>query len=203
MAIPISAADILAVKKAAKELHLFSPALDHGQCLDLASKSYGARDYHELKLWRKKTVAQPVHVEGRHARCIYCGLKFLDDIGSEHKLHEQRHNTYELAVHARGYKPRLKDEREDLKDEGWRELNNNSANVRLAAALKIVRGWYDRSLEAAIFDGHWKKHPEFDEYVSCMLSSGCNFPSKVQEVLEGHFLPSGTSRSYSGCIWQP
>lgn len=97
------------------------------------------------------------------------------------------------AAQERGYEPLPYGERESLKSEGWSEVYDESLSLptRVAGAEKVLRAWYDRSLETAYLAGkqYWKKHPDFARYVAMTLEQARElkqrlFPEKVMSELE-------------------
>lgn len=53
-------------------------------------------------------------------------------------------------------------------------------------AEKILRGWFDRSLDAAITGGYWRRHPTFEQYVA-MTDVGGSIPAEVWELLRARY----------------
>jgi len=190
MSTSISFADIERAKKHAKSLKSSHPSLTHSARLKRASQElFRARDYHELCKWRDATIA--IHVidddNGSTATCSFCGLHFAPGVRADQKLHRDRHGAFEEALAALGSLPEQYRQREDRKRTGYQLLHEGRDNEeRLAGALEILRTWFDRSLERAIEDGYWQKHPKFEAYVSYMVG-GLTFAEDVRTTIENRF----------------
>lgn len=96
------------------------------------------------------------------------------------------------AVQEKGYEPLPYGEREELKRQGWQEVHDASLPLpaRAAGAEKVLRAWFDRSLETAYLAGrqYWKKHPDFVHYVAMTLEQARGlgqslFPEEVMDLL--------------------
>lgn len=114
--------------------------------------------------------------------------------------------NFRRAVREKGYEPLSYGERERLKQEGWRDVYDQSLPLvaRVAGAEKVLRAWYDRSLAAAYLAGkkYWSKHPDFSRYVAMMLEQSHAFkqhlfPEMIMRELEAKHgvefgIPAGT-----------
>lgn len=128
--------------------------------------------------------------------------------------------SFDRAVEERGYEPLPYGQREKLKSEGWREVYDESLPLaaRVAGAEKVLRAWYDRSLEAAYLAGkrYWSRHPDFSRYAAMTLEQARGlrqhlFPEEVIRELEArhgaefglpvgsYWLPRGEWRARLGC----
>lgn len=165
-------ADLVRLKKAAKAAKATYPNLTHAQRLDaLARQEFGARHFHELLQRYEAHVASHVELAGAH-HCRFCHFTFSDyDVG-DRKLHRERHENFEEAQLALGYLPMPFKEREGMKrDFGYEQLYRGNAALRRMGALAIILSHFDRSLETAIVNGRWHKHPCFAEYLPCAIGN--------------------------------
>jgi hypothetical protein len=199
----ISFADVSAVKREGKLLRRQYPETPHSQLLSEAARSlFGVRNFHELNKLREKTIAEYLEGSESLATCTYCGLQFCPDVADDRKQHRVRHDSFEEAVSLLQYKPDMHSERESSKKEGYSDLESNDAAVQLSGALKVIRAWFDRSLDAAIDGGYWKKHPTFDQYVAFVVGDLSAFPDHIVTSLEARFgridgvIPKGRSYWY-------
>lgn len=186
----ISLFDVQRLKKAAKQASKSSPSLSHAQALNQCAHAlFGARNYHEFGAWRKTTVLKDVVNEGNGlAVCRFCGLRFATDIADDQLEHRSRHESWEEAVNALGYKPEHFAAREARKSAGYASMYDapNPADA-VDGALDVFRAWFDRSLCNAIDAGYWKQHPSFDKYVSCLLAHDRYVPPAVHGLLAARF----------------
>lgn len=166
-ATPITFADLVLLKKMAKAAKATHPTLTHAQRLDvMANKEFGARHFHELKQRYETHVASHVELNGFH-HCRFCHLNFSDYDAGDRKLHRERHQRFEEAQLALDFLPLPVKQREDIKRNfGYEQLYNGSdAATRRMGALAIILSHYDRSLEQAILNDRWHKHPCLVEYL--------------------------------------
>lgn len=168
----ITWADLVRLKKAAKAAKAAFPNLTHTQRLDaLAQNEFGARHFHELQQRYEAHVASHVELAGFH-HCRFCHLNFSDYDAGDQKLHRERHQQFEEAQLALGFLPLPVKIREDMKrDFGYEQLYRGDAAARRMGALAIILSHYDRSLERAIANGRWHKHPCLAEYLPCAVSN--------------------------------
>lgn len=145
--------------------------------------------------------------------CPICGFQFFT--ARDERRHEAICKKYRAAIKALRYRPRIYSEREALKTEGWTEiLEGDNLAVRVAGAEKVLRAWFDRSLQTAIFNGYWPNHPKFEEYAAMMLEekvnyirdTGMYFPKEVVDALIEKYgsqfgIPSG-SYWYPKSFWK-
>lgn len=199
----VSFEDVKRTKAVAKELKQSHPELTYMQRLDVAARNlFGRRHYRELDKLREKTILSHLVSGGCTATCTYCGFYFAPDIPAEHKEHRVRHDNYEEAVTALGYKPMLYAEREASKKSGHELLHSDKLEQQMKGALAVIRGWYDRSLDSAIDGNYWKKHPRFEQYVSMINAQKGTFSAEVEEVLKEKYgeltgqIPNGKSDWY-------
>lgn len=190
MAIPvISLRDMNSVKRKAKSIAAQYPGSPRSFLLDKAAQElYGARHYRELRAWRKATVNSYVTKIGNDAECAYCGLSFVSNIGGDVRAHQARHDRYEEAITALGYHPQGYRQQEASKSEGYLGMSEkNPLEQQIEGALKVLRAWFDRSLESAIDKGYWKDHPSFEAYISYSIPHPKSFSKNVEEVLVRRF----------------
>lgn len=152
--------------KACKETH---PQLSQAQRLDLvARRDFGFANFNHARKLRHADMERHVVDEGDLGKCRYCGLNF--DIKTERREHFKRHEQYEEAVEHLGFHPMEYKRREDKKAAAWRQTYKAESIEEQAKAFRgIFRAWFDRSIESAINNGYWRKHPDFPTYVSMML----------------------------------
>ena len=201
----VSFADIQAVKRGAKKLRSQFPDSPHTHLLTQAAQNlFGVRDFHELQRHREKTINQYLILSDGIATCAYCGFSFCPGLREEDQAHRERHDTYEEAVTVMEYKPLLHAEREVRKKEGYILLSETVLERQKKGALLIIRAWFDRSLESAIYQAYWKQHPKFEDYVSYLVGDlGFPYSLELQASLEQEYgrvdgpIPKG--RSY----WSP
>jgi hypothetical protein len=191
MSIAISAADVARAKKLAKHLKSSFPQLTHAKRLDYAAQQlFKARNYHELNKWRELAIQQHVSARGNTVTCAYCGLLFVPGVKEDRDEHRSRHDTFEEAVTALGYLPEQTAQQEHRKQAGYRALSDGADTYeRMAGALDVLRGWFDRSLVSAIVSGYWKQHPKFETYISFMIGglNQIHFPDDVINELKNMF----------------
>lgn len=75
-------------------------------------------------------------------------IRFLDPI--KEKQYAQRILNY-IPLDAAG--------REENKKIAWEDIKSSDLNRQLAGVHLLIRCHYDRSLESAMQDGYWHKHP--------------------------------------------
>lgn len=171
-ATPITWADIVRLKKAAKAAKSTNPKLTHAQHLDaIAQQDFGVRHFHELLKRYEAEIASHVVLAGAH-HCRFCHLTFSDYDAGDRKLHRERHQRFEEAQLALKFLPLPFREREDLKRNfGYEQLYRGDAAARRIGALAIILSHYDRSLERAIENCRWHKHPCLVEYIPCAIAN--------------------------------
>lgn len=188
-ATPITWADLVQLKKMAKAAKATHSNLTHAQRLDvIAKQEFGARHFHELKQRYENHVASYVELNGFH-HCRFCHLNFSAYDAGDRKLHSERHQRFEEAQLALGFLPQSFKEREDLKrDLGYEQLNHGSdAAARRMGALAIILSHYDRSLERAIANDRWHKHPCLVEYLPCAVANSTFLGGDVLQQLADEF----------------
>lgn len=187
-AIPITWADLVRIKKAAKAATGALAQLSHAQRLDaLAVSEFGARHFHELQKRYEAHVASHVELAGAH-HCRFCHLNFSDFDAGDRKLHRERHQLFEEAQLSLGFLPLPYKEREEMKREfGYDQLRSGDPVTRRMGALAIILSHYDRSLERAIQNGRWHKHPSLLEYLPCAVATSTFLTGNVREQLVNEF----------------
>jgi hypothetical protein len=171
-ATPITWADIVRLKKAAKSAKLTNPTLTHAQRLDsIAQQDFGVRHFHELLKRYEAEIATHIELAGAH-HCRFCHLTFSDYDAGDRKLHRERHQSFEEALLTLNFLPLPFKMREKLKqDFGYQELYRGDAGAQRIGALAIILSHYDRSLERAIENSRWHKHPCLLEYIPCAIAN--------------------------------
>lgn len=171
-ATPVTWADIVRLKKAAKAAKSTYPDLTHAQRLDaIAQQDFGVRHFHELLKRYEAAIASHVELAGAH-HCRFCHLTFSDYDAGDRKLHRERHQRFEEAQLALNFLPLPFKVREDLKRNfGYEQLYRGHAAAQRAGALAIILSHYDRSLERAIDNGRWHNHPCLVEYIPCAIAN--------------------------------
>lgn len=200
----ISYSDIQAVKREAKRLRTEHPDLSLTKLQDMAAAElFGVRGFHELNKWRDRTVAEnTVEGDGGGLTCTFCGTTFYPDISSERTLHRKRHDAFEEAATYLGYAPKQHAEREAMKKAGYELLRAETLDKQVEGLLMVARGWFDRSLDAAIDSAYWKQHPTFEAYVSYVIGDLEHLPAAaVKAVVERYgrvdgVIPQGKSYWY-------
>lgn len=205
---PISFADIKRAKSLAKTLAAQLPHLSHTQRLDRASGDlFGVRHYHELNtIFERQINSQVVVSKDPNGidHCRYCDYSFGSGLKSEQKLHRAHHEQFMEAVEGLGYRPGTLVERERLKEAGYQEAAHGATQAeRVAGALKVARGWFDRSLSASIDVGAWRKHPTFEAYVAMVMDDlGESFP-ELSQALVAQFGRSPGVLAAGSSYWSP
>lgn len=168
----ITWADLVRLKKAAKAAKATHPNLTHAQRLNaLAQHEFGARHFHELQQRYEAHVASHVELAGAH-HCRFCHLTFSDYDAGDRTLHRERHQRFEEVQIALGFLPLPLRVRESMKrDFGYEQYYCGDAAARRMGALAIILSHYDRSLERAIENGRWHKHPCLVEYLPCAVAN--------------------------------
>lgn len=187
-ATPITWADLVRLKRAAKAAKATHPNLTHAQRLDaIAQQEFRARHFHELLQRYEAHVASHVELDGAH-HCRYCHLTFSDYDAGDRKLHRERHQRFEEAQLALGFLPLPYKVREEMKrDFGYELLYRGDAATRRMGALAIILSHYDRSLERAIKNGRWHKHPCLIEYLPYAVANSTIFAGDVLQQLADEF----------------
>ena len=134
--------------------------------------------------------------------CEECGLTYCDDEPDDVKEHRQRHRRRSAAFAELGYLPATYRAQEAMKSEGWALIiEGKTVEEKVLGAEKVLRGWFDRSLQAAIVGRYWRKHPKFPEFVRMMFCPPfSSFDAPVQDALAEKYgapievgIPSGAS----------
>lgn len=167
----ITLLDVEALKKSAKRAKATLPELSHAQRLNhLAGEMFKARHFHELKQWLDRSLAMHyVAKDNGVVHCNFCRYSFVPDMPEDTKLHVRRHQNYEEALAVLGCLPMPHDQREAAKKKA--HLDRSTAQTpeqELDAVERILRAWFDRSLESAIGAEYWKVHPRLEEFASMM-----------------------------------
>lgn len=195
MAQSISFSDIQRVKRRAKQLHTSNPNVPLGKHRDMAAQElFSARHFHELNQWRNSTISQcatphddtfseSLTPNDNVVTCTFCGFLYCTDLKEDLAQHRVRHGRFEEATSALGYVPEQHAAREARKKVGHEQMSSSDLDIRLAGALEVLRGWFDRSLDSAIDRNYWKKHPDFGRYVSYLTGDLPGFPPDVIPIL--------------------
>lgn len=178
----VSLLDIENIKREAKKIKKEFPCLPHGQCLDKASiKILKVRNYHEASKLARKQIDSFVHHSGTTDKCSYCQLLFVATEKSDMKEHEIRHLEYEKVEHILGFIPTGMEDREKEKRLAREELSiNNSDVIQMNGALRLMRAYFERSLEFSIIGRYWSKHPSFERYIA-MLDLSHLFSKEIMD----------------------
>jgi hypothetical protein len=56
-----------------------------------------------------------------------------------------------------------------MKKAGYKLLRADTLDQQIEGLLMVARGWFDRSLDAAIDGAYWKQHPAYEAYVSYVI----------------------------------
>lgn len=181
-------ADLAQLKKTAKAIKADHPGLSHVQRLDmLAAAKYGVRHFHELQKRYEAYVDSHIDKDGRAYHCRFCAYTFDGGLPEDIKAHGERHQHFEDALSTLGYLPEQYRERERTKRLGYDWMYSPHAHIQRHGALTVLLTHFERSLEHAIGNGYWPRHPYFDEYVACALP-GANFiPAAVRQSLIEEF----------------
>ncbi|MBM1197656.1 hypothetical protein [Pseudomonas weihenstephanensis] len=168
----ITLRDIENLKKLAKQARALHPGLSHAQRLNLMAQDHlRARNYHEVRKWVARSLEQ--HYEPKDSGVVYCKLcrfTFGPAIAQDSTTHEKRHLNFEDALFSLGTLPTAHATREQKKREAHSLIHSApSAAEELVGVEQLVSAWYDRSLESAIDNGDWKKHPSIAEYAAMIF----------------------------------
>lgn len=164
-------------KLEAKRLAKRTPGSALGRCRDTVSRElFGVRDYNELLAHRKATIERSVEIVDGAAHCRFCGMTFCPDLKEDRSEHQRRHDLFEEATEALQYVPLQHAEREALKKAGYTLLESGDLVQQTKGLLMVIRGWFDRSLDAAIDGAYWKQHPNLDTYVSYVIGDVDHLP---------------------------
>lgn len=180
--------DLVRLKKAAKVAKAEFPNLTYMQRLDvLAARDFGVRHFHELQQRCETDVHACLEDVGGLLRCRLCGLQFDGTEQADVDIHRKQHALYLEAEGALGYLPAQYEERERTKKLGYAWMRSPNPGTQREGALAILLAQFDRSLDAAITNGRWGRHPYFDEYVQAALP-GANFiPDDIKNRLIAEF----------------
>ena len=167
--------------KACKETH---PHLSQAKRLDLvAQRDFGCANFNEARKRRQADIDQHVELEDGLSKCKLCRFSFVEKV--DRREHNKRHERYEEAICHLGFTPLEYRRREDLKAASWNLVRSaESAEQQAKAYLGIFRAWFYRSLEAAIENNDWRKHPDFPVFVSMMLPA-YEMPAEPRAYLAG------------------
>jgi hypothetical protein len=185
---PITWADIVRLKKAAKAAKPTNLKLTHAQRLDaIAQQEFGVRHFHELLKRYEAAIASHVELDGAH-HCRFCHLTFSDYDAGDRKLHRERHQRFEEAHLALNFLPLPLKVREDLKRNfGYKQMYRSDAAAQRIGTLAIILSHYDRSLESAIDNCRWHKHPCLVEYIPCAIANSSFLDGAVLLQLADEF----------------
>lgn len=169
--------------KACKDTH---PLLSQAQRLDLvARRDFGFASFNEAKKLRHADIEKHVDSTDGLEKCRLCGLQF--DIKHERREHATRHERYEEAVEQLGFFPIDYRRREDMKAAAWKQTYQaETMEGKAKAYLAIFNSWFHRSIESAINNGYWRKHPDYPTYVS-MLLPDYEMPEEPHAYLVGMY----------------
>jgi hypothetical protein len=136
----------------------------------------------------------------RPGKCAICGMMHGGAKDHEHSTH---HHKYLACCLRLGYYPPHGAIREKQKKLGHKLVNNENAdlNDRVYGALLVVQAWFDRSLDQAITNETWSKHPHF-EHFAAMIKADL-FPDDVQKVLSRRFNKPGKGKLNGSNYWSP
>lgn len=186
----ITSCEIKQVKHLAKQLESTYPSLKLGQRLDkAAAQLLGARDYHEASRLYDKWLMLHVHLSDYAdgvSKCSYCDFSFAADLKDDRQLHRKQHDQFHEACVSLDYLPGNFVQRERMKSDGREQVTNGQTTEdKLDGLLLLLRGWFDRSLFAAIYGNYWRKHPTFETYVAMIQdtlgSSYCELMPTLRE----------------------
>ncbi|UYM15478.1 hypothetical protein [Endozoicomonas euniceicola] len=135
---------------------------------------------------RQKHNAFISEFDSRRSGCRYCRYIYVKGLSSDRRRHESYHRNYELAEIHLGNLPDSYHLREKKKHFFSRIYSDSNfpLNKRVRAALIHIRTHFDRSLEAAINNGYYQQHPNFDEYLAMVHPKIYRFPEDVRVYLE-------------------
>jgi zinc-finger of acetyl-transferase ESCO len=200
----ISFADTLRLKREAKKLRSAFPGktLSHHQSI-VVQNLFGLRDLHEFNQLRKQSIERHVSHSDGLATCTFCGMNFCPAHAEDRKLHKARHDAFEEAISALNYAPQLLDARDASKRDGYLLVANANSEDQTQGALMVMRAWFDRSLDAAIDNGYWKKHPKFNSYISYIVGATPSFPAHVVALLKQQYGQTDGVIPKGGSYWYP
>lgn len=162
------------------------PASTYSQILDIAAERfYGYDSFSLLKAeYRKKVDNAVVVSESGSAKCPICELLFSPQDRSDVNEHRKIHERFDAYYIATSYAPAGYAERESLKTNAHKLLQNEDTDAEVRHWEIILRSWFDRSLSSAIRGGFGLKHPEYEEYCSMLVSSLSPKPACINRLIE-------------------
>jgi zinc-finger of acetyl-transferase ESCO len=200
----ISFADTLRLKHEAKKLRSEFPSKTLSHCkLIVVQDLFGLRDLHEFNQLRKQSIERDLSHSGGLASCTFCGMEFCPAHAEDRKLHKARHDAFDEAISVLEYTPQLLKAREVSKRDGYLLLANANSEEQKQGALMVMRAWFDRSLDAAINNGYWKKHPKFNDYISYIVGATPSFPAHVVALLKQQYGQTDGVIPKGGSYWYP
>ena len=184
----ITWSDLARVKKTAKAAKDTLPLLTHAQRLNyIAATEYGVRHFHELKKQYEAQVASHIDADGGVHYCHFCSFTFAGTLATDIKEHNERHQLFEEAQAMLGFIPMPYKEREQIKRIGYEWMRSSDPGTQRQGALTVLLSHFERSMECAVANGRWHKHPYFTEYLSCALPSAGFIPKSTRQLLTKEF----------------
>jgi len=100
-----------------------------------------------------------------------------------------------------GFVPRGGEAREAEKKIAHKEMAITSSHeTQLKGALRLMRVYFERSLDLAISNGDWSNHPEFEQYIA-MLDLYI-FPQKAMKAIREKYGKIDGGIDTGMTIWQ-
>ena len=180
--------DLARIKKAAKAAKDTLPDLTHAQRLDtIAAAEYGVRHFHELQKQYKTQLNDHIDKDSGLYHCRFCSFTFDGTLITDIKEHSELHQTFEEARAMLGFVPMPYKEREQIKRIGYEWMRSLDPRAQRQGALTVLLSHFERSMECAVANGRWHKHPYFTEYLAYALPSAGFVPQSIQQLLTKEF----------------
>lgn len=184
----ITWSDLARIKRAAKAAKDTLPHLTRAQRLDyIAATEYGVRHFHELKKQYEAQVASCIDTDGGVQYCHFCSFTFVGTLATDIKEHSERHQLFEEAQAMLGFIPMPYKEREQIKRVGYGWMHSSDPGTQRQGALTVLLAYFERSMEHAVANGRWHKHPYFTEYLACILPGAGFVPKSIRPLLTKEF----------------
>lgn len=181
------------IKREAKKIKKQYPDFSHAKRLDMAAiQVLGVANYYEANCQIKNSINSMCDFSDDFAdgfaTCHYCNMEFFPSESEDVKAHDEIHLLYEKAEHVLGFLPASYKAREQNKKRAYRDLGANiSIAKKVDAALRLIRGHFDRSLDAAIMGSYWRKHPTFETYVAMVDDYEKSIPPAVMKKIRDDY----------------
>lgn len=194
--------DLEQIKQEAEKLEELFPSLSQELRLDKAAKNIFNITYPDsVNLAQEHISRFTIEDSGGSDKCTYCDYLFMSSVESDRQAHELMHIEYEKVERQFGFVPRGGEAREAEKKIAHKEMAITSSHEKqLKGALRLMRVYFERSLELAISNGDWSNHPEFEQYIA-MLDLYI-FPQKAMKAIREKYGKIDGGIDTGMTIWQ-